>query len=320
MNSMKPLREGYWNSIVARFNWQREGGEILGVLGEGSRWTIESRSGAHRNRHRLREPGSCLCNPSGTHRILARWRLRHIASLIRAAASDERCAGIKETCTTALTQMEGFAGSLPVIEVRRTAPTYGVLFESRDIGDACRVSKVERPSATRSSHSARSPAKGAIAPVSQASQFAQSHEKPVCLLADLATVLSWRQVPDNPALTGRRVRSGCGCGSNWGGKHRDSHRAADQERKGSSGWVTMPTCSAFYAPVTSAPELSLRRTRRELGLLTLLKEFGAAQQPSASPLRALPNFTRGHRGGRRTLDEDRIGGFERQRAMLYNFC
>ena len=41
---------------------------------------------------------------------------------------------------------------------------------------------------------------------------------------------------------------------------------------------------------------------------------------SASPLRANPTFTRGHRDGRRTFHDDRIGGVESQHAMLYHIC
>ena len=41
--------------------------------------------------------------------------------------------------------------------------------------------------------------------------------------------------------------------------------AADHEGEGSSNWATMPTCTAFHAPVTGALELSLRRTGKRSG-------------------------------------------------------
>ena len=74
-------------------------------------------------------------------------------------------------------------------------------------------------------------------------------------------------------LTGGGVRIGSGRGSNGDGTHRGSS-AADQEAKGSRNWATMPTCSACFAPVMNAPELSLRRTGRVWkDLVALVREY-----------------------------------------------
>ena len=49
------------------------------------------------------------------------------------------------------------------------------------------------PAATRSSHSALRPVQGAVASVSKASQFAQSHQKPMRLSANLSTLSKYSQ-------------------------------------------------------------------------------------------------------------------------------
>ena len=56
--------------------------------------------------------------------------------------------------------------------------------------------------------------------------------------------------------SGRSLKEKCGANP-------ETPSTADLERQGSSGWVASPTCNAFHAPVTSAPELSSRRTRRK---------------------------------------------------------
>ena len=76
MNKTKQLR------VDTRTQLLRSGGRWRNSWSawRSSRWTIESRTSfrllrdrAHRNRCRLREPGSCLRNSSGIHRIAARW-------------------------------------------------------------------------------------------------------------------------------------------------------------------------------------------------------------------------------------------------------
>ena len=81
--------------------------------------------------------------------------------------------------------------------------------------------------------------------------------------------------------------------------------AADQEEKDSSDWAVMPRCSAYYAPVTNALEVSLRRTRRECGKIYdssrgILELAAARKGTSPSPQWSFPNFAKGHRDGRRS--------------------
>ena len=176
------------------------------------------------------------------------------------------------------------------------------------------------------------PVQASVASVSLSSQLARSHQKAMCLPANLSTLpkylQSWVQF-----WTGPEARTDWRKSSEWirvwQQRKRSTPRistAADQEGEGSSDWAAMPRCSAFYAPVTNALELSLRRTRRGVreDLMTLPGESWSWQRHAKEHLLH-------HCGHFRTLrrvivmvagalDEGRIGGFERQHATLCQIC
>ena len=182
-------------------------------------------------------------------------RLSHVASLIRAAAWDERCAGIEE-CTILLAYVEGFTGRLAAIDVKGAVPTLAC---SSNPAIASRRSSAPAP------HEVRIPL-GAGAGTSRIRFFG----KPICavpsktdLLPPLPLDLAAVAVLDIPRSS-RSLEEGVAA------------TETDQEGKFSSNWATMPTCSAFHAPVTSAVELIItarhgKRVRKDQN--TLLREY-----------------------------------------------
>ena len=131
---------------------------------------------------------------------------------------------------------------------------------------------------------------GAVASVSQASQFAQSHQKPMCLL---------------------------GCGNNGDGIHRGSHRRRIRRGRAPAAGRPCPPRTRHECPgMTAATHEKIVRK----DLLAPLREYRSRQQPllhhcgHLQTLREISGLVAG------PLDEDRIGGFERQRALLYQIC
>ena len=211
-------------------------------------------------------------------------RLSHIPSSIRAAGRDESCGVSEETCflSTPGSTDEGHARSrLPVTGHEKDGDTFGSKWGRGTsaeppaalevpkpsssgpafFGERRCLSKIERPNATRSSHSAGSSricftGKPFRTLPSKTDTLPRQTLNPVEVLGELASVLD-------------RFRSGrsqkVNIGANPGTASTEaqcSEALADLERKGSSGWAATPTCNAFYAPVTNASELPLRRTRR----------------------------------------------------------
>ena len=160
MNETKPLREDTRTQLLRHSTHNVGGGGILGVPGDAvagsSRAAYPSGScgRCHRNRCRLREPESVSAIPAESTGLGGCHTLLHGPGLLHGTKDAPES---RRRSTIKLASMEGFAGRLAAIEVRRAhAHSCGVRFESCDVGDACRVPEVEQPSATRSSHSARS--------------------------------------------------------------------------------------------------------------------------------------------------------------------
>ena len=79
-----------------------------------------------------------------------------------------------------------------------------VQFEPCDVGNSGCFAKVKQPSATRGSHSAWGRCQASVAFVSLSSQLAQSHQKAMCLPADLLTLpkhlQSWLRFGVDPGV------------------------------------------------------------------------------------------------------------------------
>ena len=195
---------------------------------------------------------------------------------------------------------------------RSGAHSYGVHFEYRDIGNACRVSKVERPSATRSSHSAWSRCREESPPFPRQANL-RSPIKNRC--ASTPTSRPCRSTcnvggssgqTQKLTHTGRRVRSGT--------EHTEALIGGGSGGEGLQRLGNDATCSAFHAPVPSATheksaEGPADSSQGAVRNHQLLHHFGHSRtSPGVVVMVAGP------------LDEDRIGGFERQRAMLYQIC
>ena len=107
------------------------------------------------------------------------------------------------------------------------AHSCGERFESRDTGDACRVSKVERPIASRGADSAW----GRLAYLSTLPKYLQS----------------WRQIWTSPEAHAHWRRSSEWIWA-WQQRRRQTPKLSSLANHEVMACATVPTCSAFRAP------------------------------------------------------------------------
>ena len=161
--------------------------------------------------------------------------------------------------------VEVSAGRLAALEVSGATPTPTPCSSGPAI---LGMQAASRRSGGPAPHEARTllgaGAQGAVAPVSFESQFAQSHQKPMCLPPISRPCRSTRKAGSSSGRAQKRTFTGGEVGSG-SGEYIEVLISGGSGGKGSRGWAAVPTCSTFCAPITSALELPLRRTRRECG-------------------------------------------------------
>ena len=171
------------------------------------------------------------------------------------------------------------------------------------------------------------PVQASVALVRPSHQVAQSHQRakylPACLSTFPKYLQCWPQFWTSPEAQTRWRKSSERI---WVGQQRKRSTpklstAADQEGEGSRDWAATDRCTAFHTPITGIPELSLRRTGREVreDLTTLPEESGSGERPAEEcllhhcgrfgSLRWVSVMVTGD------LDEGRIGGSERHHAI-----
>ena len=222
------------------------------------------RDGAHRNRCRIREPGSWPRNPGGVHptlgtpcltgpecgmgRGMRRYRgdLFHTTRIHRRIhwqapchqRTEERCPLLRRAA-----RIQRYWGCMPRLKGRapRRCTRRAICWE---------------------------PMQGPVASVFRQANLRSPIENR-CTLTCLSTLPkhlhSWRQFWATPEAHWRRT---------WWWDLGEAARVTEYTEalivsgsggKGSGDWTTVPTCAAFHAPATGALEQPLRRTGRRCG-------------------------------------------------------
>ena len=232
MNKTKPLREDTRSQLLG--DSTHSGGRCRKSCSalRSSRWTIEGRTflrflwdGAYWNCCRIREPGSGLCCLNGIHRIVARWAAATYCSIDLGCCMARRMRQYRGDVYH--TRLHGRIHWQARCHRSQGsgAHSHGVQLESHDIGDACRVSKVERSSATRGLHSAWERCGDESHPFFRQTNVRSPMKNRCASSPALPTHLqSGRQSWTSPEAHGHWRRSLEWIRANGDGIHRGSHR------------------------------------------------------------------------------------------------
>ena len=230
---------------------------------------------------------------------------QHLRSVNAKPTSRQQC------CLTWKIPLAGVAA----LEVSGVAPFRPLAVRPCDVGIPAASRK------TRGSHSAWGRRRGQSPSFSGQASSRGSFKRRCAILP----ASRWQQFWTSPETRAhsRRIRSGSGRGNIGDGIHRSSQRrrirTGELQRLGGHAQVQR----AFYTLITNTLELSLRRTRREYGM-TLPAVSWSWQRHAKEHL----HHHCGHfRTLRRfivmvadTVDDGRIGGLERQNAVLCQIC
>ena len=195
-------------------------------------------------------------------------------------------------------------------------------FEPCDVGSSCCLAKDTQPSITRCSYSAGSRRRHQSHSSPRSSQLARSHQKAMCILANLSTLpkylRSWQQFWKSTEAHAHSRKS-----SEW--------IRVWQRRRRNIPMFSKATDHATERPCPGAPHcahpsrmlwviITAHETRVREDLMTLPWESWSWQRLAKEHL---PHHSGHFRTLRRVivivaeaLDEGRIGGLERQHAML----